>query len=172
MENWQEGVLVDDVLVHTGDSLCGKYVFWEGIPGHGYREDLYRGKMGVGGPQEWCLRFWPEKPVKDNVIHRSRGQWGRGGAEREEYLLLWSRAEYVELSRGSWLLESGSQNMSLEPLRLIAKGSLSHLGMSRSNVGIDWPFSLPHFSTALFSEQLAGGTEQATSRILPGMRVR
>lgn len=144
MENWQEGVLVGDVLVHTGDNLCGKHVFWEGIPGHGYREYLYRGKMGVGGPQEWCLRFWPEKPVKDNVIHHSRGQWGRGGAEREEYLLLWSRAEYVELSRGSWPLESESQNMSLEPLRLIAKGSLSHLGMSRSNVGIDWPFSLPH----------------------------
>lgn len=155
-----------------GTVCVGKHVFWEGIPGHGYREDLYRGKMGVGGPQEWCLRFWPEKPVKDNVIHRSRGQWGRGGAEREEYLLLWSRAEYVQLSRGSWLSESGSQNMSLEPLRLIAKGSLSHLGMSRSNVGIDWPFSLPHFSTALFSEQLVGGTEQVTSHILPGMRVR
>ena len=75
--------------------------------------------------------------MKDNVIHHRRGQWGRGGAEREEYLLLWSRAEYVELSRGTWLLESGSQNMSRAPLSLMAKGSLSHLGMSRSNVGID-----------------------------------
>lgn len=57
---------------------------------------------------------------------------------------------------GSWSLGLRIYPLASEPLRLTAKGRLSHLGMSRSNVVIGWPFSLPHSLYCSLSRAVSG----------------